>query len=55
MHAKSVENRELGARPIIRLVQDNIEDQVTDLMLTHEYPPNYTFSASCVDSKIIVS
>ena len=55
MHAKAVENRELGARPIIRLVQDNIEDQVTDLMLTHEYPPNYTFSASCVDSKIIVS
>lgn len=55
IHAKAVEKKDFGARPIIRLVQDNIEDQVTDLMLSHDYPQNYTFSASCKDSKIVIN
>ena len=55
IHAKAVESKDFGARPIIRLVQDSIEDQVTDLMLTHDYPKNYTFSASCKDSKITIA
>lgn len=52
IHAKALEKKEFGARPIIRLIQTNIEDKITDLMLTNDYPAGYTFSASCVDNVI---
>ena len=52
IYAKAVKEKEFGARPIIRLIQDNIEDKVTDLMLEHDYEPNYTFSASCENGQI---
>jgi ATP-dependent Clp protease ATP-binding subunit ClpA len=47
IHARALENKELGARPIIRLIQTEIEDKITDLMLVNDYPRNYAFSASC--------
>jgi ATP-dependent Clp protease ATP-binding subunit ClpA len=52
IYVEAAKKREFGARPIIRLIQDNIEDKITDLMLEHEYEPNYTFSASCEDGQI---
>ena len=52
IYVEAVKKREFGARPIIRLIQDNIEDKITDLMLEHEYQPNYTFSASCENGQI---
>jgi ATP-dependent Clp protease ATP-binding subunit ClpC len=52
IYVEAVKKREFGARPIIRLIQDNIEDKITDLMLEHEYEPNYTFSASCENDVI---
>lgn len=52
IHAEALKSREFGARPIIRLIQTNLEDKITDLMLTHEYPSNYVFSASCADDQI---
>ena len=52
IHAKALEKKEFGARPIIRLIQTNIEDKITDLMLTNDYPVGYTFSASC-DNNVI--
>ena len=54
IYVEAVKKREFGARPIIRLIQDNIEDKITDLMLEHEYQPNYTFSASCENGIIKV-
>jgi ATP-dependent Clp protease ATP-binding subunit ClpC len=52
IHAKAINEKELGARPIIRLIQTNIEDKITELMLENDYEPNYTFSASCNDNGI---
>lgn len=55
IHAKALDKKEFGARPIIRLIQTNIEDKITDLILTNDYPPNYTFSASCSNNNIVIS
>jgi len=54
IHVEAVKKKEFGARPIIRLIQDNIEDKITDLMLENDYQPNYTFSASCENDKIVI-
>lgn len=54
IHAKAIEEKELGARPILRIIQDNIEDKVTDLMIENEYEQYYTFSASCNDNCITI-
>ena len=54
LQTRAIDAKEYGARPIIRLVQENIEDQVTELMLTKEYPMDYTFSASCADNAITI-
>ena len=47
IHAEAIKKKELGARPIIRLIQINIEDKITELMLTNDYKPKYVFHASC--------
>ena len=54
IHAKALEKKEFGARPIIRLIQTNLEDKITDLMLLNEYPAGYTFSASCDGDSIMI-
>ena len=54
IHAKAVEQSEMGARPILRLIQDNIEDKVTELMLSNDYSENYVFSSSCIDNTITI-
>jgi ATP-dependent Clp protease ATP-binding subunit ClpC len=54
IHVKAIQEKDYGARPIIRLIQNNLEDKITDLMLTNEYEPNYTFSASCKNDNIII-
>lgn len=55
IHVEAVKKKEFGARPIIRLIQKNIEDKITELMLENEYKPNYTFSASCVNGEIVIN
>jgi ATP-dependent Clp protease ATP-binding subunit ClpC len=52
IHARALEKKEFGARPIIRLIQTEIEDKITDLMLVNEYPSNYAFSASCEGDEV---
>ena len=52
LHSLSVKQKEYGARPIIRLIQEKIEDQITDLMLNNEYDENYTFIASFENEQI---
>jgi ATP-dependent Clp protease ATP-binding subunit ClpA len=54
IHARALEKKELGARPIIRLIQTEIEDKITDLMLENDYPRNYAFSASCDGDEVKV-
>ena len=54
IHKLSIEQKEYGARPIIRLIQDKIEDQITDLMLNNDYNENYTFNARYEDERIII-
>ena len=55
IHVRAVKEKEFGARPIIRLIQDTIEDKLTDLMLENDYEKNYTFSASCENDEVIIT
>ena len=48
----AVKEKEYGARPIIRIIQDNIEDKVTELLLEREYEKGYTFEIKCINSEI---
>ena len=52
IHARALEKKEFGARPIIRLIQTELEDKITDLMLTNDYPREYSFSASCEGDEV---
>lgn len=54
IHSLAIKQKEYGARPIIRLIQDTIEDQITDLMLNNEYKENYTFLAYYENEQVIV-
>jgi len=54
IHAEAIKEKELGARPIIRLIQTNIEDKITELMLTNDYKPRYVFHASCEGDEIVI-
>jgi ATP-dependent Clp protease ATP-binding subunit ClpC len=48
----AIKEKEYGARPILRLIQNHIEDEITDLMLQNEYENNYTFKANINDGKL---
>ena len=37
------DEKEYGARPIIRAIQDNIEDKITDALLDGNYDEGYEF------------
>ena len=54
IHAEAIKKKEFGARPIIRLIQTNIEDKITELMLTNDYKPKYVFHASCESDEIVI-
>lgn len=54
VHEKAISEKEFGARPITRIVQNVIEDKVTELMLSKEYEKNYTFSASCQNNYVSI-
>lgn len=54
IHSKAVEQKEFGARPIARLIQTYIEDEITELMLTNDYKQGHTFQATYEDGKIKV-
>lgn len=51
LHSLCLSQKEYGARPIIRLIQDNIEDKITDLLLLNDYSENYSFSVTIKDDK----
>ena len=55
IQSKAIEQKEYGARPIIRLVQDNIEDKITDLLLENDYKPNYVFNATFKNNEVVIN
>lgn len=50
----AIAQKEYGARPIIHLIQDNVEDVITDAMLLDEYEKGYTFKIDYVDDNFQV-
>lgn len=45
------EEKEFGARPIMRAIQDNIEDKITDAILNNDYEDGHLFKISCSTDK----
>lgn len=48
------DKKEYGARPIMRTIQDNIEDKLTDLLLSNEYENNHYFKIYIEDGNICI-
>jgi ATP-dependent Clp protease ATP-binding subunit ClpC len=44
--------KQYGARPILRIIQNYIEDFITDLILINDYEPNHTFDLIAKDDNI---
>lgn len=51
------DEKEYGARPIMRAIQDTIEDVITDALLENDYNEGHTFTISYTDEldKIVVA
>ncbi len=52
IHSEAIKQKEYGARPIIRLVQNNLEDRITDMILENDYEQDYAFTATCNNNHI---
>ena len=39
---------EFGARPIIRAIENEYENKITDLIITNEYQEGHTFNITCL-------
>ena len=48
------DEKEFGARPIARAIQDEIEDKITDCLLERDYDKDYIFKAYLEDSLVKV-
>ena len=55
LHDLAIKEKEYGARPILRIIQNYIEDEVTELMLKNEYEHNYTFNATIENGKLQIN
>ena len=49
------EQKEYGARPIVRAIQDEIEDRITDLLLSHDYASEHKFEVTAQAHSLNVS
>lgn len=47
-------NKEYGARPIIRAIQDEIENKITDLLLSNNYENNHVFNIEISNDNLII-
>lgn len=43
IYDKALSDRKFGARPIIRLIQDNVEDLITDELISNDHKSGYVF------------
>lgn len=48
-------DKQYGARPILRFVQDNIEDLITDELINNTYEQGHIFNLDVLDNKIIIT
>ena len=50
-------DKEFGARPILRAIQTEIEDKITDAILENDYEDGHRFKISCCsdESKVVVA
>ena len=48
-------DKEYGARPIIRAIQDEIENKITDLLLSNDYEYNYKFVISIKENNLVIN
>ena len=55
IYSKAIEDKEMGARPIIRLIETEMEDGLTELMLSNDYPNGYVFHATCSNNTISIN
>ena len=53
IYQKAVKQKEYGARPIIRFVQNELEDKLTDVILLGEYENGHTFNFDYKDELTI--
>ena len=51
---KAIQEKEYGARPIMRIIQDNISDRVVDLLLESENKQNSFYISINKDDEVIV-
>jgi hypothetical protein len=47
----SEDDKKLGARPILRLIETHIEEKLTELLIENSYSDNYIFSISIIDDE----
>ena len=52
---KAIKKKEYGARPIIRLVQNELEDKLTDEILMGNFENGHTFCFDFKDDNIIIT
>lgn len=54
---KIKDEKEFGARPIMRAIQDYVEDKITDTLLENNYEQGYVFKISCCSdlSEVVVA
>ena len=55
IHKLAIKEKEFGARPIIRIIQNELEDKITDLILNNEYEKEYKFKANVQHGSVVVS
>lgn len=55
IHKMAIEDKEFGARPIIKLIQENIEDKLTNAILEGDYEKGQSFIATDINGEIQIS
>lgn len=46
LHGLAIKEKEYGARPILRIIQHHVEDNITELIIKNNYEKNYIFNAN---------
>jgi len=52
LYKKIEDEKDYGARPVIRIIQKEIEDNLTDIILEHEYPIGTSFNLTVNNNAI---
>lgn len=50
---EAIKQKDMGARPIIRLIQNTLEDSITNIILEEDKEINYTFKSTVENGKLI--